>query len=220
MSIVVYQLSHSPFCIPITTALRACGADFETRDIPNWDRSEIIRRSGGAYYGVPLLEDAGRAIYESAGDSQEIAQYIDRTYAGGKLFPQQCAGLHEIVINHLENDVEGVTFRLADPFYLETIDDPVGKVMTIRHKERKFGKGCIEAWRRDAQAIRAEADHHLAHFEEALKNRRFLFGDQPVYADFLLYGIIGNFTWDGWNHLSDQQKNLQRWREELREFRY
>ena len=36
MSLTIYQMAYSPFCIPITAALRACGVAFETREVPNW----------------------------------------------------------------------------------------------------------------------------------------------------------------------------------------
>jgi glutathione S-transferase len=220
MSLTIYQLPHSPFCIPITAALRTCGVAFETRDVPNWDRREIIELTGGTYYQVPLLVDDGKLVFESTPDSQDVARYVDRTFAGGRLFPEKLEGLQAIVVDFLENDVEGVTFRLVDPFYVDSINDLVGRTMTIRHKERKFGRGCVEAWRRDAVVLRAQADCLLGRFEQTLQHSRFLFGDAPVYADFLLLGVIGNMTWNGWNTLSDAQPALKRWQAELQAFRW
>jgi glutathione S-transferase len=49
MSVTIYQMAHSPFCIPITRALDVCGVPFETREVPNWDRSEILRLTNGTY---------------------------------------------------------------------------------------------------------------------------------------------------------------------------
>src|SRR4051812_7376348 len=117
MSLVVYQLAHSPYCIPITAALQACGADFEMREVPNWDRREIITLTGGGSYQVPTLVHDGKPVFETAADSQDIARYIDVTFAGGRLFPRHLEGLQAILIDHLENDVESVTFRLVDPDY-------------------------------------------------------------------------------------------------------
>ena len=72
-------MPHSPYAIPIRQALIACGVNHETRDVPNWDRGEIIKLTEGAYYQVPLLIHNGRAIFESSGHSQDAAQYVDAT---------------------------------------------------------------------------------------------------------------------------------------------
>ena len=34
-----------------------------------------------------------------------------------------------------------------------------------------------------------------------LRHTPFLVGERPVYADFLLHGILSNLTWKAWNPL-------------------
>ncbi len=211
MSVTLYEMAHSPFCIPIAQALTACGVEFERREIPNWDRGELLRLTDGAYYSVPVLQHDGRLIYETAADSQDVARHVDATFARGALFPPALDGLQAIVIDFLENEVESLTFKLADIHYVPAIADLVGRGMTVRHKERKFGRGCIEQWQRDAATIRAQADVLLARFETTLRHSPFLFGETPVYSDFLLFGIIGNFTCRAWNELSAAQPALRKW---------
>src|SRR5688572_26067460 len=203
--ILVYQMAHSPFCIPITQALTSLGVPFETREVPNWDRSELIQLTGGDYYQVPVLVDGERIVFESRADSQDVARYVDTVYAGGRLFPEILEGPQRCVIDFLENEVEARGFKLADIHYVPAIADVVNRTMVIRHKERRFGRGCVDQWRRDAAEIRLELDGLLARFETTLRRQSFLFGSAPVYADFLLYGTIGNFTYHGWNHLHPQQ---------------
>ena len=144
MSTTVFQMAHSPFCIPITQALRACGVAFETREVSNADRSEILRLTGGAYYQVPVLLHEGQTIFETAADSQDVARFLDRTWAGGQLFPARLDGLQAIVIDFIENEVEARTFKLVDPHYLGAMSDVAERGMIVRHKERKFGRGCGE----------------------------------------------------------------------------
>ena len=220
MSIILHEMAHSPFCIPISQALTACGVAFERKEVPNWDRSELLRLTDGAYYSVPVLQHGERIIYESSGDSQDIARYVDTTFARGVLFPAALDGLQAIVIDFLENEVEGRTFKLVDIHYVAAISDVVGRGMTVRHKERKFGRGCIEQWRANAATIRAEADALLARFETTLLHSPFLFSDTPVYSDYLLFGIIGNLTYRGWNELSTAQPALKKWCGVMREFRF
>jgi len=220
MSLIIYEMRHSPFCIPITQMLRAGGVQFESREVPNWDRSEIIRATNGAYYQVPLLIHDGRAIFESKADSQDVAHYVDNTFLHGRLFPKRLEGLQSIVIDFLENEVEARTFKLVDPPYLDTVDDAVARTMVVRHKERKFGRGCVEQWRRDAAIIRAEADELLHRFEVTLQHSPFVFGDAPVYTDFLLFGIIGNLTFRDYNRLHERQNALADWNARMRALRF
>ena len=219
MSVTLYEMAHSPFCIPIAQALTACGEEFARREIPNWDRGELLRLTDGAYYSVPVLQHDERVIFESGADTQDIARYVDTTFARSALFPPALDGLQAIVIDFLENEVESLTFKLADIHYVPGIPDVVARGMTVRHKERKFGRGCIEQWTRDAAAIRADADKLLARFETTLLHSPFLFGDTPVYSDFLLLGIIGNFTYRGWNELSAGQPALRKWVATMRGYR-
>ncbi len=208
MSLTIYELEYSPFCIPITAALRASGRQFERREIPNWDRSELLLLTDGAYYQVPVLVHRDRVIYESSAESEDVARYVDRHFAGGQLFPERLDGLQQIVLEFLSDDVELHTFRLQDPYLLDRIADPVARGLFLRHKERKFGRGCVEQWRRDAADIRAQADRLLSRLETTLRHSAFLFGDAPVYADFLLYGVLGNLTYRGNHSLNAEQEAL------------
>ena len=145
MRLTVYQLEHSPYCIPITRALGALGLPLVTRNVSNADRREIIEMTNGAYYQVPVLSHDGKVIFESSPSSIDVARYVDRSFAGGRLFPPAWEGLQRIVIPYIEDNVESVTFKLVDPLYLREIGDPVERAMVRRHKERKFGRDARSA---------------------------------------------------------------------------
>jgi glutathione S-transferase len=219
MKTILHELLHSPFCIPIAQALRAAGVDYESREVPNWDRSELLRLTNGAYYSVPVLQHGDGIAFESGTDTQDVAQYVDRTWFGGRLFPEAIEAAHQCMIEFLENEVEARTFKLVDIHWIPTVPDVAHRGMVIRHKERKFGRGCVDAWRRDAAAIRAELDRLLVRFEASLRHQAFLFGDAPVYADFLLFGVLGNLTYNDWNRLSPGQRAIAAWRERLAAWR-
>jgi glutathione S-transferase len=214
----IHEMRHSPYCIPITRALDAWGAEVERVEVPNWDRSDILRLTGGACYTVPVLELAGEVVFETDDDPLAVAHHVDREVAGGALFPGSQAGLQAILIPHIEDVIEGVTFRMVDPFYIETIADVAQRGMVRRHKERKFGRGCIEAWRRDHAQLAAQARALLEPFDQMLGGRPFLLGNAPVYTDFALFGILGNLTYREWNRipagldrLVDWYARLERW---------
>ena len=219
MKTILHELAHSPFCIPIAQMLRAAGVAFESRAVPNWDRSELLRLTKGAYYAVPLLQHGRRVIFESGADTQDVAHYVDDTWFGGRLFPAAIEAAHTCTIEFLENEVEARTFKLVDIHWIPTVRDVANRGMVIRHKERKFGRGCVDTWRTDAAKIRTELDALLARFETTLRHEPFLFGDAPVYADFLLFGVLGNLTFKGWNRLSAKQRAIAAWRERLVKWR-
>jgi glutathione S-transferase len=219
MKTILYELAHSPFCIPIAQMLRAARVEFERREVPNWDRGLILRLTKGAYYAVPVLQHGGRVVFESGTDTQDVAHYVDKTWFGARLFPEAIEAPHACTIEFLENEVEARTFKLVDIHWIPTVKDLVHRGMVIRHKERRFGRGCVDAWRHDAKKIRAELDQLLVRFETTLRNRPFLFGDAPVYADFLLFGVLGNLTFKAWNRLSSKQRATAAWQARLENWR-
>lgn len=221
MSLRVYEMAHSPYCIPITRALAAFGIPFERVPVPNWDRSEVIRVTGGAYYQVPVLQHGEAVIQERNDDSLDVARYVDRVFAGGRLFPDRFSGVHEILIRYFESDLEAITFKLCDVHYLPTIEDPVARVMVIRHKERRFGRGCVDVWKREEASARSAVDRVLERFDTRLKHGRFLLSDSaPIYTDYALLGVIENLCYGGHHDLSPEHRALRDWRDRLVAFRF
>ncbi len=220
MKLVIYEMAHSPYCIPITQALTAFGVPFDRVAVPNWDRSEVIKLTDGAYYQVPILVHGDQVIYESSDWSLDVARYVDQNFTNNKLFPVETNGLQEIIVKHIEDEVEGLTFKLCDINYLPAIDDPVARTMTIRHKERKFGRGCVDQWREQADALRDELNRLLERFDTTLQHRPFLMDEQPQYVDFALFGVIENYTFQDYNQLDDSHQALARWRAQLEAFRF
>ena len=220
MSLTIYQMPHSPYCIPITRALVALGVPFETIDITPHTREEVIRASAGRYYQVPLLEHDGRLIMESTADSIDIARHIDSSFAGGRLFPAGIEAAHLPLVAQIENEFELAGFVLMDAEYIAQIDDVVARMMIIRHKERKFGPGCVDRWRLQHDELFEHFVDLLGPCELTLGERAFLFGDAPVYADYALLGVVENVTYQGWNSLPEALGNVARWRQALLEFRF
>jgi glutathione S-transferase len=217
----IYEMAHSPFCIPIVQALRACRVEFTRQEIPNWDRREIIELTNGAYYEVPVLVADGEVVFETSGQSQDVARFVDLRYAGGALFPSHLDGVQTIMLRHIESDLEALTFKLVDIHYIPSVQGVGERGMITRHKERKFGRGCVDAWRREAVQIREEADTLLDQFEHTLRHQHYLFGEEPVYSDFALGGILGNLTFRGWNALDlNRHAALAAWWARLNSFHF
>ncbi|MFT3991373.1 MAG: glutathione S-transferase family protein [Luteolibacter sp.] len=220
MKVEVYRLAHSPFCIAIEQAMIALKVPFELREQSAADRSGILRLTNGAYYEVPTLVDGEEVIFETTGNSQDVANYIDVRYGEGRLFPKTSGGLQNVLLHYLENDVEGVTFRLFDPLYVDSITDVAERGMIVRHKERKFGRGCVQQWRDQHDELTASAVKVLKPLDQALDASPFLLGDAPVYADFLLFGILGNLTFNGFHGIPRELGNLENYQNRVADYRY
>lgn len=215
----LYQLAHSPFCLAIAKALEAVGVACVPINVSNGNRAAIIELTGGLSYEVPVLDDRGRVVFESSADSQDIARHVDSTWGSGRLFPDRWEGWQAIVNPHLEREIEGITFRLTDIHYVPAIPDAVERMMVTRHKERRFGRGCIERWRSEQDSLSAQAAEGLRPYDQMLGHTPFLTGSQPIYSDFLLHGILSNLTWNQWNPLPPLP-HLGDWYARLGEFRY
>ena len=81
MRLQLYEMAHSPFCIPVAQILERLGLAFERIEVPNWDRGEIMRLTKGQYYQVPVLVHGDQIIWESSATSQDIARHIDAEWA-------------------------------------------------------------------------------------------------------------------------------------------
>lgn len=216
--LILHELAHSPFCIPVRRILEAYERPFECVAVSASDRRGLARLTGGAYYQVPVLEDGGRVVHETAEDPLAVAHYLDTEVAGGGLFPAHCAGIQEIIIAHIEDTLEGIGFRLSDPGYVDAIEDLGERVMVIRHKERKMGVGCVGRWREEAPQLAAAFEAAISPYEVRLGNSVFLFGNAPVYADYALFGVLGNAQGTGDYALGENLPHLKRWVSQIGNF--
>ncbi len=207
--IELIQSPWSPFCIVQRRILEFAGARFKVTNIHYGDRSLIWRLTKQRYYGVPIIRDGKQVIFEVNDDSQVIAKYLDSKLQLG-LFPWELEGVQSILWRYIENDIEGAGFRLNDIYWQEMIRGPE-RVRFLRHKERKFGRGCIDDWRAQQKSLLAQLCQRLVPFEEMLMHKPFLLDDRPRFVDFDLYGMLGNFLYSGHYRLPAAHTRLKQW---------
>ena len=118
--IELIQFPWSPFCIVQRRILEFSGTPFKITNIPNGDRSVVWRLTKQRYYGVPIIRDGKSVIFEVSDDSQVIAKYLDAKLQLG-LFPWALEGVQSILWRYIENDIEGLTFKLNDAYYREIV---------------------------------------------------------------------------------------------------
>lgn len=218
MSLTLHELTHSAFCIPVRRILDAYGIAYDRIEVSSWDRRELAQLTLGDYYQVPVIEDEDVVVHETELDPMAVAHYLNVNFARNELFPAHCRGIHEIVIAYIEDTLEGIGSRLSDPGYVDTIEDLGERTMVIRHKERKLGVGCVKQWRSNADEIAQQFEAALQLLEIRLAEIPYLFGNHPVYADYALFGVLGNAQFGGHYQLAETLPKLKQWQSNLEKF--
>ena len=207
--IELIQFPSSPFCIVQRRILEFAGTRFKITNIPNGDRSLVWRLTRQRYYGVPIIRDGRTVVFEVDEDSQVIAKYIDSKFRLG-LFPWEWEGVQSIVWRHIENEIEGVCFKLNDIYWREMVP-ATDRLRFVRHKERKFGRGCLEVWKAQQKTLLAQLEQRLIPFEEMLLHKPYLLDGVPRFVDFDLYGMLSNFLYSGHYRLPARHTCLKVW---------
>jgi glutathione S-transferase len=207
--IELIQFPWSPFCIVQRRILEFSGHHFKITNIPNGDRSLVWRLTRQRYYGVPIIRDGKSVIFEVNEESQVIAKNLDSQYGLG-LFPWELEGVQSILWRYIESEIEGIGFKLNDIYWRDMV--PVSdRLRFLRHKERKFGRGCINDWRARRKEMLGQLAERLIPFEEMLLYKPFLLDQRPRFVDFDLFGILENFLYSGHYKLPSAHTNLRKW---------
>lgn len=208
----LYQYARSPFCIPIELMLRHSGLGYELVNLNNCEPSPVVLLTHGQYYQVPVIEDllSREIIWDKGANGLDVARHID-AIARTNLFPAEHAGVQEILTRYIEHECEDAGFRIGDSYYESWIKTDLERGLFVRHKERKFGTGCLEQWKRDVVALTTNFYGVLKPFEHILSKAAFLLGDRPTYTDYALCGVIGNFLDCGVTSLPTEFVMLSAW---------
>jgi glutathione S-transferase len=207
--IELIQFPWSPFCIVQRRILEFSGAPFKITNIPSQDRSLVWKLTKQRYYGVPIICDGKNVIFEVADDSQVIAKYLDEELELD-LFPSKWRGVQSVLWKFIESEIEGATFRLNDIYWKEFVP-PREQLQFLRHKERKFGRGCIEQWRKEQNMWLKKLEERLIPFEIILSHQPFLLDERPRFLDFDLFGMLENFLFSGHYELPERHKEIREW---------
>ena len=194
--------------------LEFSGTPFKITNIPNQDRSLVWKLTKQRYHGVPILRDGKNVIFEVSDESQVIAKYLDEEFELG-LFPNKWCDVQSILWRDIENEIEGATFRLNDIYWLENVPTK-DQLQFLRFKERKFGRGCIDQWRKDQKSWLKQLEERLQPFEMMLTHLPFILDERPRFVDFDLFGMLENFLYSGHYHLPKRHKQIQQWHRRMK----
>jgi glutathione S-transferase len=181
----LHQFPYSPFAAKVRKCLELKGLAFEIVNVPYVDRRALVAVTGGTLQ-IPVLEDAGRVMDESA----RITAYLDETYP--PLLRHN--PLAVVIEGWADNVLEDVAFRLASPGIYDRMAEWEGRAdapaLFKLVKERKFGPGCLEAWRSAERTLVDRVIALLRPIGEALADRPFVLGPRPSVADAAIYGQL------------------------------
>ena len=82
-----------------------------------------------------------------------------------------------------------VGFKVNDTYVIQK-RALVERTMLIRHKERKFGKDCVEAWTSHRNYLNSQFAELLQPIDNILAALPFLLTDRPLFVDYNLYGVL------------------------------
>jgi glutathione S-transferase len=198
--------------------LRSSGLPHEVVELPVCDPSQVIKLTKGEYYQVPVLEDlfSHEIIFDKSAEGDDTARYIDGLAPLLRLFPEETAGLQRIFLTYIENECESVGFKVCDAFRDKWLKSDLERGLHRRHKERKFGPGCLEEWTRNVASLIEKFHRSIQPFEQVLGRQPFLTGERPVFADYALSGVIGNFLYAGTTSLPENCLMLEAWYTRMR----
>src|SRR5258706_10714854 len=208
------QIPWSAYCLVQRRILEFSGRPFKITNIPPSDRSLVWRLTKQRYYQVPVLRDGRKVLFETGQNSQVIAKYLDSEFSLD-LFGRAWDGVQHLLWNEIDNEVEGVTFRLNDAHYKEFV--PAREQLNyLRYKERKFGRHCLEQWLHDQDQLQVQLAEKLLPFEQMLATRNFLLEGRPRFVDFDLWGMLANFLYSGNYRLPAEHSRVSRWYERMK----
>ena len=216
--IELIQFPWSPFCIVQRRILEFAGIPFKIINVPSTDRTLVWKLTRQRYYGVPIIRSGRTVVFEVDENSQVIAKYLDEKLQLG-LFPPQWRGVQTLLWNYIENEIEGPAFRLNDIYWKQNV--PASEHLPyLRHKERKFGHGCIDQWRREQKFWHRQLEEKLIPFELMLTDKTFLLEDRPRFVDFDLFGMLENFLYSGHHRLPRRHKQIQQWHHRMKTIKH
>jgi glutathione S-transferase len=178
-----HALRFSPYCWRVKLALAHKNLTYETIPWRFTDKDEIAFSGSGK---VPVFIDGEQVVH----DSQEIAEYLERTYPNEPaLFGDAAArGLTRFVKSWAEMVLHPAIARVVLPGIFAVIAEK-DKDYFRRTREAAFGES-IEQVAEKREVHLAALMTVLAPLRTTLQAQPFVAGAGPSYADHIVFGAL------------------------------
>jgi glutathione S-transferase len=191
MSVILYDLvgiddrRFSPHCWRTRMALAHKGLDCDARPTRFSDIATVAR---GGFKTIPVIDDAGLLVVDSGAIAKDLeTRYPDRpSLFGGP------GG--EALTLFVQNWCVGVLHAGLVPMIVLDIFEhllPEDRATFRSTREQRFGR-TLEEVQADRETRVAGFRKSLEPLRRTLQGQAFLGGDQPLYADYLVFGA---FQW-------------------------
>jgi len=192
VAITLYDLAgaeaerrFSPFCWRTKMALAHKGLEVETVPWRFTEKDKLPQPNGGR---VPVIVDGDRVVH----DSSSIADYLDTRYSHRpSLFGGEAArALTRFVQNWTETVLQPglIGFVVLD---ICRHSAPQDQTYFRQSREERFGR-TLEEVVKDREARLPAFRESLTPLRRTLERQKFLAGDAPAYADYIVFGA---FQW-------------------------
>lgn len=177
------ELLFSPHCWKTRMSIAHKGLDYETIATPF---TKVATVEGGENRKVPVIRDGDTVVEESF----EIAKYLERTYPDApSLFRGEGAeALTQFMVNWGQTQVHPAVVKLCLLDIYNTLADE-DKVFFRTTREKLFGCTLEEfdaKFPKNSDGLTAA----LVPLENTLKRQKFLGGDSPIFADYVIFGPL------------------------------
>ena len=192
MAITLYDLAgndaarrFSPFCWRAKMALAHKGLAVETVPWRFTEKDKLPPPNAGR---VPVIVDDGRVVH----DSTAIADYLETRYADRtSLFGDEAArALTRFVQDWTDNVVQPVIVRFVVLDIWRHLG-PEDRAYFRQSREERFGASLEDVVAGRTTQLPAFRDS-LTPLRRTLEHQKFLAGDVPAYADYVVFGA---FQW-------------------------
>ncbi|MEI7970666.1 MAG: glutathione S-transferase family protein [Betaproteobacteria bacterium] len=180
---ILHHYPGSPFAEKARLMLGFKGASWRSVTVPRWMPKPDLMPLTGGYRRTPVAQVGADVFCDTAC----IAREVERRFPGPALFPDSIRGAAAVLGAWADRtlffDVVGVVFGTLGP----------AVPRELREDRLKFSDGVIDLDRytADQPHLRAQLRAHLFWLEHAMDDgRAHLFGAQPCYADFCVWGPL------------------------------
>ena len=180
----LYRFPYSCYALKVQYLLDALHLDYTPLDVPFTDRSDLVELTGGRVV-VPAIDHDGNVVVESRVICQYLLGLVDN-----KLVPESLAALVWAYADWCDSTLEDILFRVASPGIQARFETPFEKALFAFIKERKFGAGCIDAWKLEQAELVAKARELMAPTLASIRSQGFVAGSELTFADISLLGQL------------------------------
>jgi glutathione S-transferase len=199
----------SPYCWRAKLAMKHKGLTWRDEPMGFVEKHKIAFAQSQT---VPVIHDGTNVVK----DSWAIAEHLDKAYPEKPLFPNDPGHAYARFVNGwADTSINGAIFPIVVADLVDRVR-PEDKAYIVDSRSKRTGTSDFVAFQKTARekggaAFRAA----LEPARRVLKEQKFLAGDSPAYADYILFGT---FMWPrvlSPLELLDKDDVVHHWRERM-----